>query len=51
VLETVCLREEISQDTGGVSPTGSDSSIGRGPSSVSDRPMGGATIDEAQNET
>ncbi|EXJ63531.1 uncharacterized protein A1O5_11292 [Cladophialophora psammophila CBS 110553] len=51
MLENVCLREEVPQDPTGISPSGSDSSPGRGPSSLSDRPMGGATIDEAQDET
>ncbi|OAL37731.1 hypothetical protein AYO20_02908 [Fonsecaea nubica] len=51
MLENVCLREEIPQDPIGISPSGSDSSPGRGPSGLSDRPMGGATIDEAQDET
>lgn len=51
MLENVCLREEFPQDPAGVSPTGSDSSPGRGPSSLPDPPMGGATIDEAQDET
>ncbi|KIX93699.1 uncharacterized protein Z520_10605 [Fonsecaea multimorphosa CBS 102226] len=51
MLENVCLREEVPQDPIGISPSGSDSSPGRGPSGFSDRPMGGATIDEAQDET
>ncbi|EXJ62968.1 hypothetical protein A1O7_03412 [Cladophialophora yegresii CBS 114405] len=51
VLENVCLREEVPQDLAGISPTGSDSSPGRGPSSLPERPMGGATINEAQDET
>ncbi|KIX10317.1 uncharacterized protein Z518_01399 [Rhinocladiella mackenziei CBS 650.93] len=51
MLENVCLREEFPQDPAGVSPTGSESSPGRGPSSLPDPPMGGATINESQNET
>ncbi|KAJ9612441.1 hypothetical protein H2200_004038 [Cladophialophora chaetospira] len=50
MLENVCLREEA-QDLGGVSPTGSESSPGRGPSGLLEQPMGGATINEAQDET
>ncbi|EXJ86384.1 hypothetical protein A1O3_03335 [Capronia epimyces CBS 606.96] len=51
VLENICLREEFAQDTAGVSPTGSTSSPGRGPSILHEPPMGGATINEVQDET
>jgi hypothetical protein len=51
MLESVCLREEAPQDMAGVSRTGSDSSGGRGPSSLPEPPMGGATISEDQDET
>ncbi|EXJ80192.1 hypothetical protein A1O1_08334 [Capronia coronata CBS 617.96] len=51
VLETVCLREEFPLESAGVSPTGSTSSPGRGPGMPSEPPMGGATINEAQDET
>ncbi len=51
LLENVCMREEVAQDLAGISPTGSDSSPGRGPSSLPEAPMGGATIDEVQDET
>lgn len=50
MLESVCLREENPQDPR-ISPTGSDSSPGRGASSLPEPPMGGATINEAQDET
>ena len=51
LLETACLREEVFQDNAGASPTTSDSSQGRGLSSLPEPPMGGATIDEDQDET
>ncbi|KIV85679.1 hypothetical protein PV11_01346 [Exophiala sideris] len=51
MLEAVCLREESASDSAGISPTGSESSPGRGPSSLPDPPMGGATISESCNET
>ena len=51
LLENVCLREENPQDPAGISPSGSDSSPGRGPSSLPEPPMGGATINEAHDET
>jgi len=51
MLETVCLREEFPQDSTGISPTASESSPGRGPSSLPDPPMGGATINESHDET
>lgn len=47
LLEATCLRTE--QEPSGFSPTGSDSSPGRGPSTLSDHPMGG--ISEANDET
>ncbi len=51
MLESVCLREEFPADSAGISPTGSEPSPGRGPSSLPDPPMGGATINESRNET
>ena len=55
ILESVCLREETSQDGAGTSPTSSDSGVlPRGPSSLpapADVPMGGATIAEARDES
>ena len=54
MLESVCLREEAPSEIAGVSPTGSDGSQSRGPSSLpgpGDVPMGGATINEAQEES
>lgn len=54
VLESVCLREESPQDASGISPTGSEGGLGRGPTSLpsaADTPMGGITIDEARDET
>lgn len=51
MLEAVCLREESAQDPAGISPTASESSPGRGPSSLPEPPMGGATISESCNET
>lgn len=55
MLETICLREETPQEASGISPTGSDGGgQGRGPSSLpapADVPMGGATINEAREES
>lgn len=54
-LENVCLREETPLDSTGMSPTASEAGgQGRGPSSLpapADTPMGGATIDEARDES
>ncbi|KAL6245233.1 hypothetical protein RBB50_008008 [Rhinocladiella similis] len=51
MLESVCLREELPQDAAGISPTGSEPSPGRGPSSLPEPPMGGVTISESRSET
>jgi hypothetical protein len=51
MLESVCLREEQPGDAAGVSPTASDNGQNRGLSTNVDMPMGGVTIDEAQDET
>jgi len=52
MLENACMKEESPAEVGGSSPTGSET--GRGPSSLSQSggaPMGGATIDEVQDES
>ena len=54
MLESVCLREEAPSEISGISPTASEGSQGRGPSSLpgpTDVPMGGATIDEAREDS
>ena len=50
MLESVCLREEQTADVVGVSPTGSDGGQGRSFPGPADVPMGGATINEAQED-
>lgn len=54
MLESVCLREEAPSEINGVSPTASEGSQGRGPSSLpgpTDVPMRGTTIDEAREDS
>ena len=54
MLESVFLREEAASEISGISPTASEGSQGRGPSSLpgpTDVPMRGATIDEAQEDS
>ncbi|KAL2412842.1 hypothetical protein ABEF91_000710 [Exophiala dermatitidis] len=50
MLENVCLREEF-PDAGGISPTTKTYSPGRNPGTLPEPPMGGATINEVQDET
>lgn len=51
-LENVCLREETPSEVSSLSPTGSDATQGRAHTNLQvSGPMGGATIDEAQEES
>jgi len=48
MLENACLKEEQPTDAAGISPTSSEPSQDRGPSSLPEALVSGATIDEAR---